>query len=182
MVAAVLTPTEDQTFDALFGWIAKVLDLPDNTQQIVKGFQNLTAAPTGSYIVISPGILQRQDFARRRFAPGPNPDTATGQIVQLAHNTYSYQIDCYGADGPTWASILAVAWRTPWGVDNMAAGAITPLHADAPQQLNIINSEGQFEQRFMIRLFGQVNQEVTLPQDYFTQVDIDTIATADRIP
>lgn len=181
MPAATLTPTEDQTFDALFGWIVKALDLPDNTQQIVKGFQNLVASPTGSYIVVSPGILQRQDFGQRRFEPGPDPDTTTGIIVQQAHLTYSYQVDCYGPLGPTWASILSVAWRTHWGVDAMTPKVLTPLYADAPQQLNIVNSEGQFEQRFMIRLFGQVNQDVALPQDYFTRVEIDTVTAADRL-
>lgn len=182
MAAALLVPTEDQTFAALFDFIAKVLDLPDDTTQIVKGFQNQVATPTGSYVIVSPGIMQRQDFGRRSFAPGPDPDAATGQILQEAHNTYSYQVDCYGAAGPTWASILAVAWRTHWGVDNIDTDVITPLYADAPQQMNITNSEGQFEQRFMIRLFGQVNQSVALPQDYFTKVELDSLVSADQLP
>lgn len=176
MAAATLLPTEDDTFDALFGWIAKVLDLPDTTDQIVKGFQNLSATPNGSYIVISPGIMQRQDFGRRYY----DPDNE--QAVQQAHLTYSYQVDCYGAAGPTWASILSVAWRSMWGVDNLVPPVLTPLYADAPQQLNIVNSEGQFEQRFMIRLFGQVNQTVGLPQDFFDQLQLNSITVADQLP
>lgn len=176
-MAATLTPTEDQTFDALFGWIALVLGLPNDTDRIVKGFQNQVAAPTGSYVIISPGIMQRQDFGRKQY------DSDRSQVVQEAHNTYSYQLDCYGADGPTWASVLAVAWRSMWGVDNMTPPSyITPLYADAPQQLNIVNSEGQFEQRFMIRLFGQVNQQVGLPQDFFDQIQLDSLTIADQLP
>ena len=176
MAAATLTPTEDQTFDALFRWVTKVLDMPYDTLQVIKGFQNLTATPTGSYVVISPGLMQRQDFGRRYY----DPDNE--QAVQQAHLTYSYQLDCYGAAGPTWASVLSVAWRSMWGVDNMVPQILTPLYADAPQQLNIVNSEGQFEQRFMIRLFGQVNQTVGLPQDFFDQLQLNSITVADQLP
>lgn len=176
MAAATLSPIEDQTFDALFGWIARVLALPNDTDQIVKGFQNQVAAPVGSHIVISPGIMQRQDKGRRRY------DSDNELAVVEAHNTYSYQVDCYGAEGPTWASILAAAWDSMWGVDNMTPPILTPLYADAPQQLNIVNSEGQFEQRFLIRLFGQVNQVVGLPQDFFDQIELDSLTIADQLP
>lgn len=176
MAAATLLPTEDQTFQALARWVGKVLDLPSNTPQIVKGFQNLTATPTGTYVVISPGIMQRQDFGRRRY----DPDNS--QAVQQAHLTYSYQVDCYGPNGPTWASVLSVAWRSMWGVDNMVPPILTPLYADAPQQLNIVNAQGQYEQRFMIRLFAQVNQDVGLPQDFFDQIQLDSFIVADQLP
>lgn len=176
MAAATLTPNEDQTFNALARWVGKVLDLPSNTLQIVKGFQNQTATPTGSYVVISPGLMQRQDFGRKVYDPDND------QVVVGAHNTYSYQVDCYGVLGPTWSSILAVAWRSMWGVDNLLPPVLTPLYADAPQQLNITNSEGQFEQRFMIRLFGQVNQDVGLPQDFFSEIELDSLIPADQLP
>lgn len=173
---AVLTPTEDQVFDALFGWIANTLGLPDNTDQIIKGFQNLAATPLGSYIVISPGILQRQDFGRRAYVP------AAGGLDLIAHNTYSYQIDCYGPRSAERASIIAGAWRTMWGVDTMQSAALVPLYADSAQQLNIVNAEGQFEQRFMVRLFGQVNQTIRVSQDYFDTLDLDKLVCADRLP
>lgn len=176
MPAATLTPTEDQTFSALVQWIQKVLDIPRTSNQIVKGFQNQVAQPTGSYIVVSPGIMQRQDFGQRRYDPD------AGLAVQIAHNTYSYQVDCYGPNGPTWASILAASWRTMWGVDNIAPDVLTPLYADAPQQLNIANAQGQWEQRFMIRLFGQVNQSIGLPQDFFEELDLNSIIVADQLP
>lgn len=175
MAAAVITPTEDQTFDALFGWVAKALALPDNTGQVVKGFQNLVSTPVGSYVVLSPGIKIEQDQGTRHYDPVAN------QVVIERHVTYSYQVDCYGATGPDWASILSVAWKSLWGVDAMVSGALTPLYADAPQQLNIVNSEGQFEQRFMTRLFGQVNQRVTLGQDFFDEVEITSIFVADSL-
>lgn len=176
MAAATVSPTEDQVFDAVWAWLAAVFDLPDTTDQIVKGYQNLVAVPPGTYVVVSPGIMERQDFSRNRYDP------ATETVTEEAHSTYSYQVDCYGADGPNWASIIAVAWRTMWGVDAMGASPVfTPLYADAPQQLNIVNSEGQFEQRFMVKLFGQVNQIVSLPQQFFSDLELNSIIAADQL-
>lgn len=175
-MSAALFPTEDQVFDALFGWIAGALGLPDDTDQIVKGFQNLVAMPLASPVVISPGILQRQDFGRRVNEP------AAGVLDLIAHNTYSYQVDCYGPRGAERASIIAGAWRTLWGVDNMRGAALVPLYADPAQQLNIVNAEGQFEQRFMVRLFGQVNQTIRVPQDYFDKAQLHHFVCADRLP
>lgn len=179
MVAATLTPTEDATYAALARWICKVLDFPETNPPLVKGFQNQVAAPVGSFIVVSPGLMQRQDFGRRSY----DPDAGEyGQAVQEAHNTYSYQVDCYGPMGPVWASILAAAWATMWSVDNITPNVLTPLYADPPQQVNIVNSEGQYEQRMMIRLFAQVNQVVGLPQDFFDQLTLDSITIADQLP
>lgn len=174
-MSAVLFPTEDQVFDALFGWIASALGLPDDTDQIVKGFQNLVATPLASPVVISPGILQRQDFGRQAHEP------VVGKLDLLGHNTYSYQIDCYGPRGAERASIIAGAWRTIWGVDNMRSTALIPLYADDPQQRNIVNAEGQFEQRFMVRLYGQVNQTIRVPQDYFDTAQLHHFVCADRL-
>lgn len=176
MAAATLSPNEDQTFDALFRWVTKVLDLPYNTEQVVKWDQNLTATPIGSFVLIAPGIMLRQDRGRRQYDPDNN------QVIAEAHQTYSYQVDCYGAAGPTWASVLAAAWDDMWGVDNMVPPLFTPLYAVAPQQLNITNSEGQREQRYMIRLVGQVNQKVGLPQDFFDQLQLNSITVADQLP
>lgn len=175
MAAATLLPTEDETFDALFGWIAKALDLPDTTDQIVKGFQNLSATPNGSYVVISPGIMHPQDFSGQTY----DPENSLALVSN--HLTYSYQVDCYGQAGPNQARILFAAWKSTWTCDFLPTW-FKPLYADAPQQLNIVNSEGQFEQRFMIRLFGQVNQTVGLPQDFFDQIQLDSITVADQLP
>lgn len=175
-MTATLSPTENQTFDSMFGFIAAVFQLPDDSPQVVKGFQNLVSNPIGTYAVISPGLTVRQDFGRWDYDPAADTTTV------VAHNTYSYQVDCYGADGATWASILAATWRTMWGATTLRDASITPLYADAPQQLNIVNREGQFEQRWMIRLFAQVNQRITLPQQFFSEAELRGIVVADQLP
>jgi len=169
MAAATLTPTEDQIFDAVWGFLDTVFGSTISAN-IIKGFQNMTATPAGtSYIV----------------------DAANGLSLNERDTEYSYQVDCYGPSGPDYANTVAIAWRTLWACDYFAGnnlnpppGAplpVTPLYADEPQQLNIVNGEMQYEQRFMLKLHLQANQVVALPQDFFTTAPPTTLIVADDL-
>lgn len=176
-MAATLTPTEDQLFNAVWHMVAQYFAAPDQGK-IFKGFQNWTSTPpSGSYVVIQPGVMVRQDQALRDYDP-------VNSLVKITRGTtYSYQVDCYGPAGPDWANIIAIAWRSMWSCDNNAQPLIfTPLYADEPQQLNIVNGELVYEQRFTLKLYLQVNQVVALPQDFFTTPPAVTITVADDLP
>lgn len=176
-MTAVLSPTEDQVFNAVWNLVVQYFATADQAH-IFKGFQNWTSTPaSGTYAVISPGVMVRQDQGTRSY-------DATALTTTITRGTtYSYQVDCYGPAGPDWANIIAIAWRSMWSCDNNAQPLIfTPLYADEPQQLNIVNGELTYEQRFMLKLYLQVNQTVTLPQDFFTgPVPLVTVV-ADDLP
>lgn len=183
---ATILHSEDVVFDALWAWVADVtaVQLPGAQaagDQVFKGFQNTTATMTGSYVVISPGVKTRQDQGRRSYLPD-TVDPSIGVVNIARHTTYSYQVDCYGQLGPDVADIIAIAWRSLWGCDQLAGAAITPLYADEPVQLNIANSENLYEQRFMLKLYAQVNQVVALPQDFFDAVELTVEPPVDMWP
>lgn len=186
MTAAVLTPTENQIFDALWGYVDTVFGSTISAN-IFKGFQNMTATPAGtSYIVIQPGVVVRQNQIVRDY-------DAVNLVVNVERDTqYSYQIDCYGPNGPDYANTLAVAWPSLWTSDYFNGYLATPtpgaplpvmaLYADEPQQLNIVNAELQYEQRFMLKLVLQANQTVSLPQDFFNVAPVvDVTVPADDL-
>ncbi len=178
---ATLALSEDVVFDALWAWIAALVVAQVPSEKVFKGFQNTTATATGNYVVLSPGVKQRQDQGRRTYTRDPD-DPLVGTQDVARHTTYSYQVDCYGQLGADVADIIAIAWRSLWGCDQLEGAAITPLYADEPQQLNIANSEAIYEQRFMLRLFAQVNQSVALPQDFFDTVEVHTEVPVDMWP
>jgi len=184
LTAAVLTPTENQLFDALWGYIDAVFG-STLSANIFKGFQNMTATPPGaSYVVLQPGIVVRQNQLRRDY-------DAASLVVNVERDTeYLYQCDCYGPIAPDLANTIAIAWPSLWTSDFFngylampTSGAplpVTPLYADEPQQLNIVNAELQYEQRFMLRLHLQANQTVSLPQEFFsTAPELDLTVPAD---
>lgn len=176
-MAATLSPTEDQIFNAVWNLVAQYF-APADQASIFKGFQNWTSSPpSGSYVVIQPGVMVRQDQLLRDYDP------VNGLQIITRGSTYSYQVDCYGPNGPDWANIIAIAWRSMWSCDNNAKPLIfTPLYADEPQQLNIVNGELVYEQRFMLKLYLQVNQTVSLPQDFFTTAPPINLIVADDLP
>lgn len=180
-MAATLTPTENQIFNAVWNLLAQYF-APADQVNIFKGYQNWTSSPSsGTYAVISPGVMVRQDQGVRDYDP-------TNSLITITRGTtYSYQVDCYGPAGPDWANIIAIGWRSIWSCDNNAQPLIfTPLYADEPQQLNIINGELVFEQRFTLKLYLQVNQRVSLPQDFFSTPPaggfVSGIVVADDLP
>ena len=139
----------------------------------------MTATPQGSYITISPGITERQDQGTRDY------DSINGLALVRRHTTYSYQVDCYGPSAPDYANIVAIAWRSGYMADYTTANALSfqVLYADEPQQLNFSNGEMQYEQRFMLKLYLQVNQTVSLPQQFFiAPVPLIINPPADNLP
>lgn len=186
MAAATLTPTEDVLFDAMWGFVSTLFDVSVQPY-IFKGFQNMTSTPPGvSYIVISPGTKQRLNQIERDY------DAVNGLSNNTRRTIYCYQVDCYGPSGPDYADIVSVAWRTMWACDyfagnnlNPPTGAplpVTPLYADEPNQLNIVNGENNYEQRFTSKLYLQANQIVGLPQDFFTVAPPTQLVVADDLP
>lgn len=188
MSIQALFPVEDQIFEAIWVWIASLGAQGPDMARVFKGFQNLTPSPidatsTGdpelaTYAVLSPGIMQRQDQGRRDY------DAANNQVILTRGTTYSYQLDCYGPHGPDWANKVAIAWNSgpaaDWfGLESMTpdsstpvavvARTMAPLYADEPAQMNILNAERQFEQRFMVRLYVHVTQSMGLPADLIPQ-------------
>lgn len=169
-MSAFLTPNEDSLFDAVWGFVA-ALFAPEMQPNIFKGFQNVTSTPLGSYIVVSPTGFVRQNQIARDYDP------LNLVVNNLRTTTYCYQVDCYGPEGPDLSNVVAIAWRTMWACDYFQGtletptpGAplpATPLYADEPQQLNMVNGELQYEQRFMCKLYLQANQYISLPQDFF---------------
>lgn len=148
----------------MWEWVNSLFNpaLPDpQVLEVLKGFQNNTATPTTPYIVVSPGLKERQDQIRHEY------DALTETVRNIRHTTYSYQVDCYNIGAPDNADIVSIAWRTMTACDALAGKPITPLYADEPVQLNIVNSENLYEQRFMVKLYAQVNQVVTQTQDFF---------------
>ncbi|WWQ12989.1 hypothetical protein PQ43W_43 [Ralstonia phage PQ43W] len=160
-MTAALNVSEDAVFSVLWGWLASLFD-PSVSDSIFKGYANMTAAPAGgNYVVISPGVLQRQDQGDRTYDP------ANGLINVGRRAIYSYQVDCYGPQAPDYANIITVAWNSIWTAEQLSGGALQALYADEPVQLNITNGEMQYEQRFMCKLFAQVNHSLALPQGFF---------------
>jgi len=170
-----LRPSEDEVFDTLWGWVASLFD-STLASQIAKADQNATSTLYNTYALIRPGVREPLNQTIRTY------DSVGQTVSNELHTGYWYQVDCYGPEAPDWANTIATMWRTMWTMDALAGMALVPLYADVPQQLNIVNGEGQYEQRYMVKLHAQVNQLATAPQQFFTEAPATTATPVDIVP
>ncbi len=178
-MVAKLTPTDAQQFDAIWAWVTGLFD-DSLSDQFFKGYQNVVSTPYGTYCVISRGTSVRMNQGERNY----DASGAAGTIGLVRRTQVQWQIDCYGESGPDWADIISSTWKSITAADAFAldaSGMMSPLYADEPQQMNIVNAEDQYETRYMTRLFMQVNQTVTLDQDFFTAVDVSGVIPVDVV-
>lgn len=175
-MAVTLTPTDAAVFDALWAWTIGLFD-PSLESQFYKGYQNLVATPYNTYCVISRGPSERLNQGERSY----DASGTSGTFNAVRRTKIQWQLDCYGPDAPDWADIITTAWRTMWACDMLAGAVVTPLYADEPVQMNIVNAEDAYETRFMSRLYAEVVQTVALPQDFFTSVDVSGAIPVDVV-
>lgn len=169
-MSATLRFSEDLVFATVWDLVAGLF--PTDVQALIfKGFQNITATPGQngpSYIVISPGVKVRTSQGTRSY------DSVAQTLTLERGTTYYYQVDAFGPLAPDYADIITVAWNSMYAATaTQDAGApYQVLYADEPSQLNFTNGELQYEQRFTTKLYLQVNQAVTLPQQSSDQVPV----------
>jgi hypothetical protein len=70
---------------------------------------------------------------------------------------YVLQIDCYGEIGSDWISMLELAYRSTQAVDFFSPYLFAPLYSEAPVHIPFLNREGQWEERWIMRLHLQYN-------------------------
>jgi hypothetical protein len=123
--------------------------------------------------LLSPGRYQvspNQTVSARTMSSGAKTMTQNAEVV--------VQLDFHSLDTPTstttaadLAQTVSTALRDEFGVSFFAGlqaplNAVVPLHADNPKQVPFINESQQVEWRWSLDCCLQVQQVVTVPQQY----------------
>lgn len=94
------------------------------------------------------------------------------------------QLDFHSADNSAadLAQTVSTVFRDAYGVQLFEdqGGGVVPLYADDPRYVPWINDQSQYEWRWVLEANFQVNQTVSVPQQYFdgatiTPVNVDTL-------
>jgi hypothetical protein len=162
--AGTLTVTEVKGGDILIGsrvWGAGVAD------------GTVIVAPlTGSGGLGSYAVMPAQEVENASMAAGRRLAT---ESVQMA-----IQVDVYGPNSGNFAQIISAMFRDGFAVDQFAAisPAISPLYADDPRQLAFSDGEQQYENRWSIDVELQVDQTVTVPQQFADTLKVNVVNAA----
>lgn len=164
--AATISVTESMLYTALRTFLLGLVSCP-----VLQSQQNRVAMPTGNFILMTSLMTPALSTDRVAFVPGQsNP----GNETHSRSMRWDVQLDCYGPSAADMAALIATTFKTDYATRQFALAAIElqPLYANDPRQMTIIDSEQQYEPRWIIELALQYNPVVTLPQDYAMSLSV----------
>jgi hypothetical protein len=177
-IAATVSITQDDLFNALGNFITSLgfLNPAQVDAQIpidvIRLPVNRNAIPVGGFISMTPSAQVRLSTNKTVYPPnssGPGGVVVPTDFASTMNTRVDVQLDCYGPPSGDWAQILCNLLRSAYACDWFAANVgfdITPLYADDPHQMPLVDGEQQYEERWTMNCALQSNPTVTLPQQY----------------
>jgi hypothetical protein len=109
----------------------------------------------------------------------PSQTMASGAMNVTQGGILEMQIDVHAPDSLSgdFAQIISTLLRDPFGTEffsNLASplNGVTPIHADDPSQRFFINDANQYETRWGLDCRLELNQAVSVAQQFFTSADL----------
>ena len=147
-----------------------------STVVIRRGWQNAVSRPPASpWVQITPLAATRH---ATNWHVGDNPDPDPEQIVTagavsiVQPRSRRVQMDFFGPDAARWAHVISAALWDTVGCDFLAPYGVVPLETDDPRDLTGMEGNEQAVIRWMLETRLQCNTVVSLPQDYFSNVNL----------
>ena len=169
-MSAAVSPIESDVLTALRSFIVGLIP----SVEVVRGLGNRVPMPPAPFIAITT-ILQK------RLATNVDTYNAEQQQMSQADMQVDVQIDCYGPNSLSWATILAILLRDPYGCDQLSPNC-QPLYADEPRMMPLIDAEQQYEERWMLQASLQYNPVVTITQQSATVANVELIEIDEAYP
>lgn len=117
-------------------------------------------------------VSAAQDISSEVLASGAKTLEEGAEIV--------VQLDFHSEDNSAsdMAQTVSTVLRDESGVDLFAAqgGGVVPLYADDPRYMPFLNENQQSEWRWVLEVHMQINQVVSLPQQYADQIVVGVIS------
>lgn len=109
---------------------------------------------------------------------------SSGAKSVTQHAEVTVQLDVHGPKSGDSAQVISTLLRDEYGVQQFAGQSpnygVVPLHADEPKQMPFVNAEQQYEWRWVVEAMLQVNQVVSVPQQYSDSIDV-TLVSVDAV-
>ena len=163
-----MTPTieDDDVFAALSAFL---MDICPNLgrNNIRQGQQNRVPMPPGpSFVILIPTDRAGLATTVRDYLPDTNE----------RHTTRSTQVGCYinfyGPDATDNGQIFNQLFCDLYGCDFLSTYGVQPLWCDDGKQMPLIDSEKQYETRWMIHALMQINPTISTTQQFADTVSV----------
>lgn len=142
------------------------------TGVIYQAQDNRVEMPLDKFAILTPITFKRLTTTKIRDIPEKE------QALYSEVREVSIQLDIYGAGGAERAIAVETAFRSSLMYELLTArdSRVIPLYSETAVQASMINSESQWQERYIVMLRLQINMTLTAPQDYFNRVEFKTCA------
>lgn len=180
MMPVLISVTEQQVLTVLRDFL--VLVLP-STIEVIDGQDNRVPEPAvPDFITMTPINRTRLATNTGTYTDSYPGNPGTENILQPTQLTI--QLDVHGPSSPENAQIITTLMRDEYAVrefDTEGLG-VEPLYADDARQVPFINSEKQYENRWIIDVVLQYNPVVIVPMQFFIKADLGIIDVDAKYP
>jgi hypothetical protein len=164
--------------DVLTDVVAVINSIVPPKVSVMRGIANRVAAPNPipGFVVVTPLYQGRLAWNVNQTPAGPLPSTETVRQSTRA----DLQIDFYGTYSGVWAAQFVTLWRDEYACALMQNSQ--PLYADEARMIPLVDSEQQYEERWMVEAAAQYNPVTTVSQGYADALDVTLIDVEQRYP
>jgi hypothetical protein len=164
---ATVTITESAVLTALGNFIVQYI-----TPLVFRSQENRTPMPKGNSVFINATSRKRLNTNIVGYVGAQISGRTEQQNIQ-----YGLQTDFYGTLAGDWAVMFDTLFRSEIASDffDTPLTGIAPLYTEDAMQVPLVNGEDQYEERWTMTAYLQVNPVVALPQDSFNQVVVGLI-------
>ena len=102
--------------------------------------------------------------------------TTKAQVIQSTR--YGMQLDMVGvdsSDGADWAQVLTTTWFSGIAEEFLQSYGIGPLFNDDPRYAPWSNGENQWEHRWIVNIYLQVNPALIYPSSSFIGANVGVV-------
>jgi hypothetical protein len=100
-----------------------------------------------------------------------------GVRMDDAPTEWVVQLDVHGPTSADNSRVIESLFRSEYATQALedTGFAVTPLYCDDPREVPFLNTEQQYEFRWSIDCHFQVQQVIGTPQDFATEIEVETI-------
>ena len=174
MTPLVPTLTDDDILTAVRAFLLAYVVQPGG--EVVGDVDNLVSMPKNPYIVMNHLTKPRlsTNVQSYDYSTVGTYTIATQTIVQATQ--YGLQLDCVdGTSGGDWAQTISTIWRDEIAEDFLNPYGVAPLYTDDPKHAPWVNGENQWESRWIVNVYMQVNPALLLPASSYGHATVGIV-------
>lgn len=170
--------SDDDAFTALRAFILDILPAlaANGGVNVQQGQNNNVPMPPGpDFVIITPASRAGQATTVRDYTPPADPIPAVGTRDTTRSVRIGVFVNFYGPNATDNAQTFNLLFKDLYGCDFMRPYDVQPLDCDDGRQMPLVAGEQDYETRWTIQAYMQINPSVSTPQEFADTTSIDFI-------